>query len=134
MMDAASAAAGHGGTFGPLGPRPAAPSPAVEPRTGRSRRASSGGCRSQPASELLGFGQRLEQIGITVLENRETLVRDDLYLAGIDDVGEGAPDLPAALARRPQGAARVLVAHNPEALSSVPPDVELTPCGHTHGG
>ena len=81
-----------------------------------------------------GFGQRLEQIGITVLENRGMLVRDDLFLAGLDDVGEGEPDLAAALAGRPPDAACLLVSHNPEALSSVPPDVELTLSGHTHGG
>jgi uncharacterized protein len=80
------------------------------------------------------FGQRLEQVGITVLENRGALVRDDLFLAGLDDVGEGQPDLAAALRGRPPGAASLLVAHNPEALSSVPADVGLTLCGHTHGG
>ncbi len=84
--------------------------------------------------DLSGFGQRLEQIGITVLENRGTLIRDDLFLAGLDDVGEGEPDLTAALTGRPAGVPCLLVAHNPEALSSVPPDVELTLCGHTHGG
>lgn len=80
------------------------------------------------------FGRRLEQIGITVLENRGALVRDDLFLAGLDDVGKGEPNLAAALAGRPPGTTCLLVAHNPEALSSVPPDVDLTLCGHTHGG
>ncbi len=81
-----------------------------------------------------GFGQRLEEVGITVLENRGTLVRDDLFLAGLDDVGEGDPDLTATLAGCPAGAACLLVAHNPEALTSVPPEVGLTLSGHTHGG
>ncbi|MFO7695079.1 MAG: metallophosphoesterase [Vicinamibacterales bacterium] len=80
------------------------------------------------------FGRRLERVGISVLENRGTLLRDDLFLAAIDDVGEGEPDMAAALAERPAGAACVLVAHNPEALSTVPPEVDLTLCGHTHGG
>jgi uncharacterized protein len=80
------------------------------------------------------FGRRLEGIGITVLENRGMLVRDDLFLAGLDDVGEGAPDMAATLSGRPEGAACLLVAHNPEALTDVPPDVDLTLCGHTHGG
>lgn len=81
-----------------------------------------------------GFGRRLEGVGITLLENRGTLVRDDLFLAGLDDVGEGEPDLEAALAGRPEGAACLLSAHNPEVLSDVPPEVGLTICGHTHGG
>ncbi len=81
-----------------------------------------------------GFARRLERVGITVLENRGTLVRQDLFLAGLDDVGEGEPDLAAALAGRPAGTACLLVAHNPEALSYVPPEVGLTLSGHTHGG
>lgn len=80
------------------------------------------------------FGRRLDRIGITVLENRGTLVRDDLFLAGLDDVGEGEPDMAATLAGRPEDAACLLVAHNPEALTDVPPEVDLTLCGHTHGG
>jgi uncharacterized protein len=40
----------------------------------------------------------------------------------------------ATLSGRPEGAACLLVAHNPEALTTVPPDVDLTLCGHTHGG
>jgi uncharacterized protein len=87
-------------------------------------------CFGEPS----GFGERLEQVGISVLENRGTLVRDDLFLAGLDDVGEGEPDMAAALEGRPEGAACLLAAHNPEVLSVVPPVVGLTLCGHTHGG
>lgn len=61
-------------------------------------------------------------------------MRDVLFLAGTDDVGEGAPDLTAALAGRPADAVCLLVAHDPEAHSSVPSDVGPTLCGHTHGG
>ncbi|MBA2667506.1 MAG: metallophosphoesterase [Trueperaceae bacterium] len=80
------------------------------------------------------FERMLSEAGITVLRNRGVRVRDDLFLAGIDDVRSGRPDIPAALAERPNGAACILVSHNPDALPDIPTDVDLTLCGHTHGG
>jgi uncharacterized protein len=84
--------------------------------------------------DVAPFGAALERVGVRVLRNRGTPVRDDLYLAGLDDGSRGEPDLAAALAGRPPGAACVLVAHDPAILSEVPPEVDLTLCGHTHGG
>jgi uncharacterized protein len=84
--------------------------------------------------DLDGFAAALEGIGITVLRNRGVVVRDDLFVAGIDDYDVGEPDVEAALAARPGGAACLLVSHNPDALFMVPEDVDLTLCGHTHGG
>jgi len=78
-------------------------------------------------------GAAMAGVGVRVLRNRGTPLRDDLYLAGLDDWSRGAPDLAAALAGRPADAGCLVVSHDPEALSEVPPDVELTLCGHTHG-
>lgn len=84
--------------------------------------------------DLTPFGDALRRCGVTVLRNRGRRVRDDLFLAGLDDWSEGRPDVGAALRDRPDGAACLLVSHDPAALSVVPPEVELTLCGHTHGG
>jgi uncharacterized protein len=84
--------------------------------------------------DLTPFGEALEASGVTVLRNRGVRVRHDLFIAGIDDWGEGMPDVAAALRERPDAAACLLVSHDPRALSEIPPEVELTLCGHTHGG
>lgn len=83
---------------------------------------------------LQAFEATLGSVGIRVLRNAGTLVREDVYLAGIDDFRVGRPDLTAALADRPSNAACVLVSHNPDVLPMVPTSVDLTLCGHTHGG
>ena len=43
------------------------------------------------------FQARLEAAGIEVLVNRGERIRDDLWLAGVDDLMAGRPDLAAAL-------------------------------------
>lgn len=83
--------------------------------------------------DLPAFGRELASVGIDILVNCGVQVRDDLFLAGIDDFQTGAPDLAAALQGRGAGAC-VLLSHNPDVLPMVPLDVDLTLCGHTHGG
>jgi uncharacterized protein len=83
--------------------------------------------------DLTAFAQALERSGITLLDNAGVAVRNDLYLTGIDDLRTGRPDLPAALTGRGDRAT-VLVSHNPDVLPQVPGDVDVTLCGHTHGG
>lgn len=73
-------------------------------------------------------------IGVTTLVNEGVVLPGGLYLAGVDDHRHGRPDLRAALAERPIGAPAVLLSHNPDLLPSVPTDVDITVCGHTHGG
>ena len=80
------------------------------------------------------FRSALERNGVTLLRNRGVLVRDDLYLAGIDDLRTGRPDLSASLANRPTNTPCLLMSHNPDVLPQVPTNVDLTLCGHTHGG
>ena len=77
---------------------------------------------------------RLRDAGIETLVNRGVAVRSDLYLAGIDDLRNGRPDLGAALRDRPEAGATILLSHNPDVLPQVPVDVGLTLSGHTHGG
>lgn len=79
------------------------------------------------------FAGALAAAGLRVLNNGGVQVRDDLYLAGVDDFMQGEPDLERALAGAGTGAT-LLMSHNPDLLPEVPRSVGLTLCGHTHGG
>src|SRR5256885_10164853 len=80
----------------------------------------------------------LEQEGIHVLRNRGLTVRrggDDLWLCGVDDPWSGRFDLAAALRDRPEGAATVLLSHQPNTWPVAQrAGVQLQLSGHTHGG
>lgn len=86
------------------------------------------------------WGQRQEDItrafrqaGVTILQNAGRVVRDDLYLGGVDDLWHGQPDVGAALDRAGERAT-LLLSHNPDLLPDLPGPVGLVLCGHTHGG
>jgi uncharacterized protein len=85
-------------------------------------------------SSVRQLEQVLEQNGIKMLTNQNTRLRPDLFVAGIDDLWHGAPDLGAALRGIPDTAATLLLSHNPDVLLTVPSSVGLMLCGHTHGG
>ncbi|GGO23343.1 metallophosphoesterase [Deinococcus humi] len=74
------------------------------------------------------------EAGVTILRNEGRRVRDDLYLAGVDDLWEGQVDLPAALAGTPTQGGTLLVSHNPDLLPELPAGIGIVLCGHTHGG
>ena len=59
-----------------------------------------------------------------------------LWVAGVDDLWEGSPDLAAALAGVPEAVPRILLCHNPDYAEQMQhtPRVDLMLCGHTHGG
>ena len=60
---------------------------------------------------------------------------EGLWLAGVDDLWWGKPDLAAALRGVPRGAAVVLLSHNPDFAEDAPSArVDLILSGHTHGG
>ena len=72
---------------------------------------------------LVNAGQRLERGGST------------LWLAGVDDFTEAAPDLPRALAGAHDDEPVVLLSHHPDYFfEAAAVDVDLTLSGHTHGG
>lgn len=80
----------------------------------------------------------LEASGFSVLDNQHMrLEKDDaaLYVAGVDDVLLGRPDLHAALHGIPDGETVILLAHEPdfaEVSSQFPVHIQLS--GHSHGG
>jgi hypothetical protein len=75
---------------------------------------------------------------LTDLKNRAVRVSiagQSLWFAGVDDLWWGQPDLQTALAEVPEGAAVVLLSHNPDFAETDPdPRVGLMLSGHTHGG
>ncbi|GIW24456.1 metallophosphoesterase [Meiothermus sp.] len=76
----------------------------------------------------------LTQLGVGFLHNRGVQLREDLYLAGVEDWWHGEPDVEQALAGHTGASACLLICHNPDYLYQVPKSVDLTLCGHTHGG
>jgi len=81
--------------------------------------------------------QLLAAYHVTLLENQAVPLpgRPDIWLAGVDDLVEGQPDLHQALARIPAEAAVILLSHNPDLLyTPAARRVQLAFCGHTHGG
>ena len=60
----------------------------------------------------------------------------EIFLAGIDSVCNGSPDLRAALATRPPGMTTILLAHEPDFADTILPSaaVHLQLSGHSHGG
>jgi len=75
---------------------------------------------------------------LTDLTNRSislTLGGERLWLAGVDEMWYGQPDLDQALKGVPAGEAVVLLCHNPDFMEEQPDErVGLALCGHTHGG
>jgi predicted MPP superfamily phosphohydrolase len=80
----------------------------------------------------------LEERGINVLVNRGCRITRGaaaLFLAGIDDLTEGTPDLERALDGRSADEPVVLLSHHPDAwVEARELGVDLQLSGHTHGG
>ena len=77
----------------------------------------------------------LEAVGLPVLEESAVPVLDGrLWVAGVGDLWERDPDVGRALGGVPDGAATLLLTHNPDVVVDVPPHVPLVLAGHTHGG
>lgn len=81
---------------------------------------------------------QLEPLGITFLVNANTRLRwrsREFWLAGVDDMWYGHPDLKAALDHIPADAFTILLAHEPDfADIAAQRNVHLQLSGHTHGG
>jgi predicted MPP superfamily phosphohydrolase len=76
----------------------------------------------------------LDRNGVTVLMNEHIKVGDGLYLAAIDDLMSGKPDLKKALNGLPDQSPVILMSHNPTILPQVANYDLLVVSGHTHGG
>jgi predicted MPP superfamily phosphohydrolase len=80
----------------------------------------------------------LRAAGVPVLRNQGRLLTrggDGLWLCGVDDVWSSRFDLQAALRGKPEGAAVVLLSHQPNTWPlAQAAHVQLQLSGHTHGG
>ncbi len=95
-------------------------------------------------------GEALTRVGIRVLENEAlplTVRGHTVWLAGLGDQIAfltnrrwrqrgmlGVDDLAATLAKIPDEAPAILLAHEPDIFPKVPARIALTLSGHTHGG
>ena len=99
-------------------------------------------------------GEAITRAGIRLLENQAVPLRvrgqgsdHEVWLAGFGDqlaflgaakrlglARVGVDDLAGTLAQVPDGAPAILLAHEPDIFTHVPPRVALTLSGHTHGG
>jgi len=88
--------------------------------------------RSGPVTEFL------HDAGWQVLRNRSVpLLGADgaVWVAGVEDMSTGRPNLQKALNGIPERAVRILLAHQPDFIDkAAPAGVDLMLCGHTHGG
>jgi len=84
------------------------------------------------------FREAIAATSLTNLTNRGVRVSiggESVWMAGVDDLWWGKPDMAAALAGMPTDAAVVLLSHNPDFAEENPdPRVGLVLSGHTHGG
>ena len=83
-------------------------------------------------------GEVLRKHGLKVVRNNSLSVERDgarLWIAGVDDVLYGKPDLDRTLADIPAGEAVILLAHEPDFADQVARyPVALQISGHSHGG
>ena len=96
--------------------------------------------------DIAGVRGALAAVRIPVLENDAVLLKDGgrrFWLAGIGDqlaywLGpnyfRGVDDLPGTLAKVTTEDPVILLVHEPDIFTRVPPRVALTLAGHTHGG
>lgn len=77
----------------------------------------------------------LERCGVQMLTNESAHMRGDLWVAGIDDVLLGKPDLAQSFADVPADARVIALWHEPDVVNQLMPyRPMLTLSGHTHGG
>ena len=79
----------------------------------------------------------IESEHIKVLENETAEVRwhnKTLALIGLADAWTRHPELFRSIAKIPAGEPMLLMTHIPDVFPDVPPSVNLTVAGHTHGG
>jgi predicted MPP superfamily phosphohydrolase len=96
--------------------------------------------------DVAGVRKALAHVRIPVLENDAVLLDDGsrrFWLAGLGDqlahwLGpnnfQGVDDLPGTLARITTDDPVILLVHEPDIFTEIPPRVALTLAGHTHGG
>ncbi len=79
--------------------------------------------------------QKLKDAGnICILNNENVQISEKFWLAGIDDLHEGTPDVDAAFRGIPVGVPTLILSHNPRLIETIPDKEVVVLSGHTHGG
>lgn len=78
--------------------------------------------------------RELESVGVRMLTNRSSLLKNGVWLVGLDDRLAGLPDPAAAFANVPLGAPVLAMAHHPRTFDDLPPRPMSLHAGHLHGG
>ncbi len=76
----------------------------------------------------------LEHSGVHILNNTSVCTEQGVWLVGVDDYYEGAPDTRAAFAGVPTEATSILLSHHPSLFDTVTDRDVIQLSGHTHGG
>jgi len=77
----------------------------------------------------------MERLGITPLDNSGLYIRNDFFLAGVQDLWNRAPNINQAIAGANAADFILLLSHNPDVTMQQPTTgVDLVLAGHTHGG
>jgi predicted MPP superfamily phosphohydrolase len=83
---------------------------------------------------IVGSRRLLEQSHVHRLENESFELPHGLFLAGVDDLAEGFPDIPRTLAGLPEDRTSIVLSHHPGLIERIPDRDVLILSGHTHGG
>jgi uncharacterized protein len=73
-------------------------------------------------------------LGAHFLVNAGARVREDLWVAGLDDPSSGDPKLSQAMAGAPPDAFKLVLMHSPDYFDEIAGRFDLALAGHTHGG
>jgi predicted MPP superfamily phosphohydrolase len=80
----------------------------------------------------------LEKNGLKELTNTGVMIKrgdQAIFIAGIDDLQTGRPNLKRALEGCPEKGFAILMSHNPDVIEGIrDPRIHLVVSGHTHGG
>lgn len=81
--------------------------------------------------------QAFEQLPITLLRNESVLIESGLWLAGLDDMLYGMPNIDKTLRNVPEDDTVILLAHEPDYFKKILSEelpIAFQMSGHTHGG
>lgn len=85
-------------------------------------------------NKIQRLGPALQEAGVHILVNDGRLIREDLFLAGLDESVQPTPDMKCVLAAKPKDATCIVMSHSPDLLPHLPAELDLVLSGHTHGG
>jgi predicted MPP superfamily phosphohydrolase len=75
----------------------------------------------------------LEKAGVHLLDNESVRMESGLWIAGIDDLHEGQPDIARTFADLPTDQTSIVLSHNPRLIEKAKGRDILILSGHTHG-